>query len=244
MKKIEIFKYNNPDFSPKNDMIDLNEVFKKNYLNIDKIQNELKNNYQLSLSSKKAKAQKELEDFKEEGPLSEQYIQLIKILIKDNVNKDILTKYLQFLQNNEKELTKIDNVEFYDKEIEYYKVCFSKDELMDKFKYSTEKNEQFEFLSLLNEITQQKITEKDMDSFLSKFEKIKKNLTTFNQPVEFDNKELYFYISKVIISLEILREKQSKFEHLKNLQSCIKMVLDKNLFENEIIINDENKFNK
>ena len=246
LNKIEIFKYDNQYFTYKHDIIEPNEVFKKQYLNIGEIQDELKKNYGLSFSSKKAEAEKLLNDFKEEGSLNEQYIQLIKILIKDNVNKKILIKYLKFLQKNNEELKKVDNVELYDKEIEYYRVCFTKDELMQEFEYKTEKDEKFEFLSLLDEISKQHITEKDMDmdSFLSKFEKIKKNLTTFNQPVEFDNKELYFYISKVIISLEILREKENKFEYLKNLQSAVKMILDRKLFQNQSIINDENKFNK
>ena len=149
-----------------------------------------------------------MEDLKEKGTIYEQYIKLIKILIKDNVDKNILTKYLQFLKQNNEQLKIIDNVELFCNEIKYYSVCYTKDELMHNFEYSVEKNEELEFFSLLDTISNQKLDEKNIDSFLSKFDPLKKNLTTFNQPVEFENRELYFYISKVIISLEILREKK------------------------------------
>jgi len=244
LNKILFPKNDNQNYSYKSNIIDANEVFKKKYLNIGEIKTELENNFKLSLSLKKEKAKKELEDLNEKGTIYAQYIQLIKILIKDNVNKKILTKYLQFLKQNDEQLKKFDDVELFDEEIEYYSVCYSKDELMDNFGSTKEKSEKSKFLSLLDTISKQILDEKDIDSFLSKFKVIKQNLTTFNQPVEFENKELYFYISKVIISLEILREKKNNFEYLKNIQSSIKMVLDRKLFDDESIINDKNKFIK
>ena len=226
-------------------IIDENEIFKKNYLNIKEIEKEFKDNYKLSISLKKEMAKQELKDFKEEGSLYEQYIQLIKILIKDNVSEDIVEKYLSFLKQNNGQLKGYHNIEPYNKEIKYYSVCFTPEQLSHKFDYYDKKeDEKTQFVSLLNEIVEKTIDENNIDSFLSKYEKIKQNITTFNQPVEFNNKELYFFVSKIILSLEILREKNNKLEHIINIQSAIKMILDKKLFEDENIINNEDRFNK
>ena len=40
-------------------------------------------------------------------------------------------------------------------------------------------------------------------------------MTTFNQPIDFNNKELYFYISKVIICMGLIKEKKINMNILK-----------------------------
>ena len=146
-----------------------------------------------------------MEKLKEEGTLYEQYIKLIKILIKDNVNKDILLKYLLFLKDNYEKLKDNKNIESYEDERKYYSVCFNQQELVDKFQYKKEKDEKTEFLLLLKTISDERIT---IDSIISELKKNKQSLRAFNQPIEFNNRELYFYMCKSIVPLEILKNKK------------------------------------
>ena len=210
LNKLQFNQFISQEFSYNNNIINENEIIKKKYLNIKEIENYLKDNFNLPFSAKREEAKKLLSDFNEKVPLYEQYIQIIKMLINDNVNKEILEKYLRFLNENYKHLMKNENIESDKQETKYYSVCFTPQELKDKFGYLKEKDEKVEFLELLKEISEAEITEQNINSFLSKYEKIKQNITTFNQPIDFNNKELYFYISKVIICMGLIKEKKNK----------------------------------
>ena len=155
-------------------------------------------------------AKEYLANFKGEGTLYEQYIELVKIIINDNVDKDILTKYLLFLYENKdnKDLLRYENIDSYDEEIKYYRVCFTRQELINKFNYKKDKDEKTEFLLLLKKISNKQITEGNISYIFKDLEEIKDNLSTFNQPIEFSNKELYFYMHKVTLTLEILKKKK------------------------------------
>ena len=155
-------------------------------------------------------AKEYLANFKGEGTLYEQYIELVKIIINDNVDKDILTKYLLFLYENKdnKDLLRYENIDSYDEEIKYYRVCFTRQELINKFNYKKDNDEKTEFLLLLKKISNKQITEGNISYIFKDLEEIKDNLSTFNQPIEFSNKELYFYMHKVTLTLEILKKKK------------------------------------
>ena len=244
LNKLQLDQFSSQEFSYNNNIINNNEIIKKKYLNIEEIEKYLIDNFNLPFSAKKETAKKLLRDFDEKVSLYEQYIQIIKMLINDNVNKKILEKYLRFLDKNYEKLKENENIESDEQETKYYSVCFTPKELKDKFKYPKEKDEKLVFMELLKEISDAEITEKNVNSFLSKYEKIKQNIITFNQPIDFNNKELYFYISKVIICMGLIKEKKNKYEYIKNIQYAIKIVLENKLFDDERILNDENKYNK
>ena len=242
----KITKLSEHDLSYINNVIIGQEIKKKKYLNIQEIKSQMDENFQYSISSKKKLAKKYLENFHEEGPLYKQYIELIKIIINDNVEKDILIKYLQFLnKNKDKEELKDENINSYDEEIKYYKVCFTPQELIEKFNYKKDKDEKAEFLSLLLEISNKQIDEQDDSNNFEDLKEFKENISTFNQPIEFNNKELYFYMNRATLAIEILKKQEKgKIQSIKNIQSTIKLVLERKLFNNNDIINDESKFSK
>jgi len=235
----------NKDYNQKlsfnSDIIDKKEISKKKYLKIPEIEKELEDNYKYSLSKKKEIAENELKIFNEDGTIFEQYIKLIKILIKDNINKNILIKYLKFLKKNDEKLKPYENIiEFYSTEIKYYSVCFTPKELMDNFYYKKKNDEKSSFIHFIKKISQDT---RNIDLIISKLKKVKNNLSTFNQPIDFNNKELYFYMNKAIISLEMLKY-ENKVEKIKKIQSSIKIIIEKDLFNDKDIINDESKLSK
>ena len=81
---------------------------------------------------------------------------------------------------------------------------------MDNFIYKKENDEKTEFLLLLKQISQKQISKENIYSNFEDLGKIKENLSTFNQPIDFTNKELYFYMNKEMIILEILKQKKRK----------------------------------
>ena len=243
----KITKLSTDDLSFRHNVIENLEIKKKKYLHIKEIKSQLDANFQYSISSKKIMAKKYLANFKREGNLYEQYIELVKIIINDNVDKDILTKYLLFLYENKdnKDFLNYENIDSYDEEIKYYRVCFTQQELINKFNYKKDNDEKTEFLLLLKKISIKQISEENISYIFKDLEEIKENLSTFNQPIEFSNKELYFYMNKVTLALEILKKKEkNKLQSIKNIQTSIKLVLDRKLFDNSDIINNERKFSK
>ena len=102
-------------------------------------------------------AEIEINDYHEKNTLSEQYLALVKIMIKDNTNIEVLKKYLLFLKHNYEKLMDIYNnyseyIESYNDEIKYYQICFTKKELNDNFDYYKELSEKEKFLKLVNYI--------------------------------------------------------------------------------------------
>ena len=240
----KITKLSNSDFSFIHNIIDTLEIKKKKYLNIEEIKEQLDFNFKYSLPDKKLNAKTYFQNFKKEGTIYEQYINLVKIIINDNVDKTILTKYLLFLFENKDSLTD-ENIDSFEDEIKYYKVCFTQQELLNIFKFKKDNDEKTEFLLLLNKISNRQVTEGNITYIFKDLEEIKENLSTFNQPIEFSNKELYFYMNKATLTLEILKKKEKqKIKSIINMQKAIKLSLERKLFENIDIIDNESKFSK
>ena len=65
--------------------------------------------------------------------LKEKYIEILKLLFCNNINKKILNLYLNFIKLND--ISSINKSLSFEKEIEYYKYCFNKNELKEYFKY-------------------------------------------------------------------------------------------------------------
>ncbi len=171
------------------------------------------------------------------------YIEILKLLILDNTNKEILEKYIIFLKENN-ELFKKDNLKDmpnYENEIECYKICFSVEECEKYFgkgiKNKSEKENLKNFLKFI-------ISKKD-DELYDELNKMKLKISKFNQPINFENKELFYYKNYVLILyLFSPIEKNKKYNVLvKTRKEIIKYILDNNLLDNEDINKDEESFN-
>ena len=74
------------------------EIIEKSYLKIPKIEEALHNNYSLNLEQKKINVINGIKNYNNEDSANNQYIFLLKLLIQDNTNKDLLKLYLNFLK--------------------------------------------------------------------------------------------------------------------------------------------------
>ena len=230
-----------------NEIIGTDSLIKsKNYLKIDEIKNELEEIIKKeSIFERKKKVEEDIKTEYIVNDIKSEYLFYLKLLIRDNTNKALIKKYLNFLKCNEQQLNTIleeQYVEKYKDEIKFYEVCFDIKEFKEYFneiKVSEEDNLK-QFLSKLVKIT----NEKELINFKLKEINEFKNNSFFNQPINISNKELYYYKNKIILHYDILNNDYYKYyEKFKIKQKLIKQILDKNILENNIIINNEDKFN-
>ena len=235
ISNIESLRWENNVQPPENDLV------LKNYINDKEIKDEVFSNFNKSLKQKKLEVLNQIKDFHiNENNLNTTYKDFIKLLIKDNTNKDLIIKYLKFLKENENKIDFPFIVRFED-EYNYYKIIFGKDELaMNKFG-SKNFSEKELFIGFLDSILEIDINNSD---FFDNIEKTLKNTQLFNQPITFDNQELYWYRNLFIIytSLKKINDKKSEKERIDTLQlmkNCIKKVRKRKLFHKNYIINDK-----
>ena len=88
------------------------------------------------------------------------------------------------------------------------------------------------------------ISKKD-DELYNELNKMKLKISKFNQPINFENKELFYYKNYVLILyLFYPIEKNKDYNILvKTRKEIIKYILDNNLLDNEEINKDEEYFN-
>ena len=99
ISNIEMLKWENNVIPPENDII------LKNYLNDKEIKDEVILNFSKSLKQKKLEVENQINDFHiNKNNLNTTYKDFIKMLIKDNTNKNLITKYLKFLKSNENKI--------------------------------------------------------------------------------------------------------------------------------------------
>ena len=163
------------------------------------------------------------------------------MLIKDNTNKVLITKYLKFLKENE---NKIDSqfIVRYEEEYKYYKIMFEKDELVKNKFGSKDLSEKEFFIAFLKSILEVDIN-KSAKFFSNINEKLKKT-QLFNQPITFDNQELYWYRNLFIIFTSLkkindLEQEKERIDTLQLMKNCIEKVFKRKLFEKNYIINDK-----
>ena len=131
--------------------------------------------------------------------LKEKYIEILKLLFCNNINKKILNLYLNFIKLND--ISSINKSLSFEKEIEYYKCCFNKNELKEYFQHEKKYCEKENFEKFLEYIYKYDIIDKNQEPDNEKLKKlyleigeIKKHLFKFNQPIIFnENDELYYY---------------------------------------------------
>jgi len=220
-----------------------NEIKPKNYLSIKEIADEadclLKSK---TLEEKREIVKNNMINFSENKNIEITYINYIKNIIKDNTNEELLIKYLSFLKNNETQLIKIYGASFenFDDEIMQFQLCFNQNILKNKLLYAKDKSEKEQLNYILNKILMKKGLN-EIENLINNEKKIL-DIFRFNQPISFDNKELYYCQNKLIIlySLkEILKSKnEDSFEDMKY---CIQSILERKYLDNPNFTNDKTK---
>ena len=223
---------------------DKNFPYKK-YMFIQEIKKELENIQSVLLPDRKKYVEDEIKKtfhFKNEY---DEYIHYLKLLIRDNTNKTLLVNYLKFLKEKETILSKItQDFETYKDEVEYYKVCFDKEEYKNNFDLIKESSEKDNLLEFMKEF----IKIKDKNEFTKMGNTIKEmaEYPHFNQAITSENKELMYFKNKLLIYNEIFKTKNDddiypdKFESLKNF---FQLIIDENYLGDNNITKDLHKFN-
>jgi len=225
-----------------------NVSFKK-YLNNPEIIKELGNNYDKSLDEKKIDVENEI---KYNKTLKLDYMKLLKLIIKDNTNKNLIIKYLKYLEANNNELREKynDNIENFNKEYENYKIIFDNKELKENGLEEKTYSQKQIFMNLLerikileinddeNDINNNEVNNNDViKTFRDEIEEIIKHLQLFNQPILISNKELYWQRNCHILYFalkDILKNKNK----LKLMKEAINIILEKKIFDKEYITCD------
>ena len=218
--------YTKPNFDFANALIKPNNIKKKNYLDIDEIISALHNNYSLSLEDKKQNVKDKINDYKNNDTFHNRYIFLLKLLIQDNTNKDLLKLYLELLQDNDEFFKKeYKNLENFETEYSKYKSVFNQSEIKEYFdlEKESEKNEFFKFLEIIK-------LGKDYSDIIKEFED--DYLGIFNQGIKYDNQELFWFKNKALLVYAILKMTS---DEKKLMKSCVDKIIEKKLFDDPII---------
>ena len=196
-------------------------------------------NYKYNLETKKNNVKNGIIKYNPKESIIQRYIFLLKLLIQDNTNKTLLKHYIQLLKENNDDLKNIykDEYEDFQSEFNYYKAAFEPTETIQHF--SEEKiSEKEEFFDLLKKIKDTKAEEENkmkqkFNNLVDEFKSY--NLGRFNQRIEFDNQELYWFRNKALLIYALL---EMDFDSFKLMIYCIEKIIDKKLFENKIILNN------
>lgn len=188
----------------------------KKYFEIDEIKSELNIIKTRNLLLRKEEVEKKIKEFKSIKGIKEQYIFLVKLLINDNTNKELLLIYLNFIKKNEKKLIGIfnNNVEEFNDELDYYSLIFTKDENKNYFNISqfSPKEELFNFLDSILSLNSNNLNDiKKFENILNSCEKYFDNISYFNMPIDFSNEQFFYYRNNNLIKY-----------YLKNLSIIIK----------------------
>ena len=214
--------------------IDKNEFKSKSFLLNDEIIKKKKLNEKLTLKEKKNFVTKDkIIKIDENKDIQKVYFDYINLLIMDNTNKDLITNYLLFLIKNNEKLLEIPNLKYENdkKEIEHFKYLFNPKELL-QFKIFNELSEQEKLMKLLEDIINVNIeNNSNIDDFLDKKYLKYEDCDFFNQPISFENNNLYFYRNRLLILYSLRGIKEFKrYNKFKNMQYSCKEIFINNLF--------------
>ena len=234
---------------------EISEIFKNDNFEQVKICFSLTNiaieNQQKEIISKMNELYKSNKDF-----IKEMYFQLIKLLTMDNTNDKLLEIYLFFLNKYETILIKDESlgkyIEKYESEVNYYYPCFSKEryKILFNIKKEGEKEIVLDFLQKAY-----------VQVLVDEAQKILLNLPDFNQPIEYDCKNIELRWHKIKTHLvetfkefkfkenDIKMEENKNFEKEKDkiqkalgrLKNGINIVMKKGLLKNDSILNNKYK---
>ena len=197
----------------------------KNYFQIDTIKNELNDVKERSLLERKKKAEKEFLNYNNIKNIEDQYTFLLKLLINDNTNENLLKTYLLLIKEKGELLKKNFQGYFeeFKNEFNLFSKVFSDKDNLSNFQIAV-KPQKTEFIELLSEIS---CLEKNDENGLRKFENILKksekyleNVSYFNMPINISNEQLFYYKNINVIKnyLRLVYEKINKIieEKIKN----------------------------
>ena len=178
--------------------------------------------------------------------IKNKYIKIMRLLLIDNTNKDIVKEYLNFIKNYP-DFIKENGLNSYEKEINKYKKIFTVKEMEEIDRAIKNKSQKTIFLDFLNFISSK--TENNNISAKCKFikdlsNKRFKDLFLFNTPIEFDNEELLYYKYYYDILFEISQQDDDEIEYFLNgRKKVIEYIIKHDLYNNGQIISNEDKMN-
>lgn len=180
----------------------------------------------------------------ENDKIKEKYIKIMTLVLIDDTNKNIIKLYLNFLKKYSNFIK--DELSFsYEREINKYKTIFTIDEMNEIEKNIKNKSEKQIFFDYINYLSQIDVNNMDdVEKVFADAKTVLENIFLFNNPINFDNKELFFYKSYYNLLNEISNNDYGdKKEYLNNKKSVMKYVIKKSIFKNDEIKNNEDKMN-
>jgi hypothetical protein len=174
-------------------------VFFKKYLNNPEIIKELGNNYDKSLDEKKIEVENEIKFNK---TLKLDYMKILKLIIKDNTNKNLIIKYLKYLEANNNKLKEKynDNIETFHEEYENYKIMFDNKELKENDFEEKKSSQKQIFMNLLERIKSLEIKDDENDIINNDVNSNNndKEINTFRNKIEEIIKHLQLYLTSLL----------------------------------------------
>ena len=208
---------------------------KKKYLDSMIINQQINLNYEKKLEIKKIEVSQIFDPKKEY-----EYIQLLEMVIKDNTNEELVIQYLKHLKNK---AINFPEKESFQNEYEHYKKLFDNEKL--KSNQFDEKGllEKDNFISLLNEIKDLDIKNKDkIEKIKTKVKNELENIQLFYQPIDLTNKELYWYRNILVIYFALDKIFNSKekiqIKLLYLMIENIKIIINRDIFNKDYILNN------
>jgi len=185
---------------------------------------------------------------KDQNDFIKEYIELIRLILLDETNKDIVILYLNFLKDNEISIRN-NNLMPFKEEIKKYKFLFTIDEMNTIEKGVKKESEKANFISFLDKLS--KVNNKNKVKIIYKeIENESKLIKYFNYPIEFSNQELFYYKLYVLLIMSFKKIKDNnsisndvKNKYILDRSNVAKLVLREKILENENIINNEDKMN-
>ena len=222
-----------------------NPIKIKRYFKIDLLKNELIQIKKKSFLIRKNIVEDNIKHFQSIIGINEKYIFLLKLLLHDNTNKNLLILYLTFLKENENELETIfnGNIEKYDNELKYYSKVFNGEENKRFFK-AERKGQKYELIIFLNNILSlnenNSVDIQKFENYLNECNNSFENISYFNMPIDFSNEELFYYRNINLIKYYL---KNLYIEIKKNIENEEKNSVENNEKENYEVLTTEIKIN-
>lgn len=209
--------------------------YKKKYYKIEAIKDELKKIENDNLLERSRYVERNIKNVNDIKDIKDKYIEILKLLIRDNTNKDLINIYLSFIQENEKVLKiEFENYfEGFNDEKEIYGAFFDEDEFQRRFntkKINFEKQNVLEILENIINLGKNDDTNKitSFQNLAIKLIKKYEKFLCFNHPINDENSEELIYLNnKLIIIYEfksILKICNSKNNNNNKKNEIIKII--------------------
>ena len=200
--------------------------YKKNYFNLKIIQDELIKIKKDNLLERSDYVKNNIEkikkiEVKHNSDIKNKYIEILKLLIRDNTIKGLIEIYLSFIKENEKYLrTEFkNNFEDFKEEKEAYSPFFDEEEFFKKFneKKTTQKSMILDILDKivsLKEIKEENLINVFINEADHLINKYSKNLC-FNHPINDEESQELMYLNNKLIILYDFKNQISKYNDSK-----------------------------